>query len=296
MQESTLGATPVRYPSEIPMPDGSGPEYIAIGDGPFAYVSSLKTGAIFLVDLEHGTHEIFVPSVAPTAVGMGLDPHGRLYVCGGVDGSLSVIDTADRSILKRYQLGGEQSFTNELIVTPEAIWVTDSFAPVLYKLPFGERGDLPSEDDVVRLPLGGDLVYQQGETFAECFNSNGIARTPDRTAILIVQTNTGKLFRIDPATGHATLVDLGGEDVMWGDGLVLEDRTLYVVQNLANSVSVIELDAAGTAGKIVGRRTDPRFDTPTAMARFGDRFYLSNARFTTPDAETAEFRIITIPA
>jgi hypothetical protein len=219
---------------------------------------------------------------------MGLDPHGRLFVCGGIDGSLSVIDTADRSILKRYQLGGEQSFTNELIVTPEAVWVTDSFAPVLYKLPFGKRGELPSEDEVVRPPLGGDLVYQRGETFAECFNSNGIAPTPDRTAILIVQTNTGKLFRIDPRTGHATLVDLGGEDVLWGDGLVLEDRTLCVVQNLANSVSVIELDAAGTAGKIVGRRTDPKFDTPTAMARFGDRFYLSNARFTTPNAEAAE--------
>lgn len=276
------------------MPDGSGPEYIVIGEGPLAYVSSLKTGAVFLVDLEHGTHEIFVPPVAPTAVGMGLDAHRRLFVCGGIDGSLSVIDTSSRSVLRRYQLGGEQSFTNELIVTPDAVWVTDSFTPVLYKLPFGEWGELPLDDDVLRIPLSGDLVYQQGETFAECFNSNGIAPTPDQTAILVVQTNTGKIFRINPTTGHATLVDLGGEDVMWGDGLVLENRTLYVVQNMANSVSVIELDAAGTSGKVIDRWTDPNFDTPTAMARFGDRFYLSNARFTTPNAETADFRIISI--
>lgn len=278
------------------MPDGSGPEYIVIGEGALAYVSSLKTGVIFLVDLEHGTHEVFLPPIGPMTVGMGLDAHRRLFACGGIDGSLSVIDTASRSVIKRYQLGGEQSFTNELIITPGAVWVTDSFTPVLCKLPFGEHGELPSDDEVVRLPLSGDLVYQQGETFAECFNANGIAPTPDRTGILVVQTNTGKLFRIDPATGHATLVDLGGGDVMWGDGLVLENRTLYVVQNLANTVSVIELDAAGTAGKIIDRLTDPRFDTPTAMARFGDRFYLSNARFTTPEAETAEFRLISLKA
>lgn len=276
------------------MPDGSGPEGIVIGEGPIAYVSSLKTGAIFLVDLERGTHEVFLPPLGPTAVGLALDWHGRLYVCGGIDGSLTVIDTSDRSVLARYRLGGEGSFTNELVLTPEAAWITDSFAPVLHKLPFGPHGELPAEDEVIQLPLTGDLVYQQGATFAECFNANGIAHTPDRTGILVVQTNTGKLFRVDPSTGHTTLVDLGGDDVMWGDGLVLEGRILHVVQNLANTVSVIELDAAGTSGKVVDRWSDPRFDTPTAMARFGNRFYLSNARFTTPDAETAPFRLIAL--
>ncbi|MDT3444528.1 MULTISPECIES: SMP-30/gluconolactonase/LRE family protein [unclassified Pseudofrankia] len=287
-------ASGARYPREIPMPAGSGPESIVIAEGARAYVSSLKTGAVFLVDLEHGTHETFMPPLSPTGVGMALDARGRLFVCGGIDGSLSVVDTASRSVITRYQLGQDRTFTNELILTPSAAWVTDSFAPVLYKLPFGPYGELPTDDDVVRIPITGDLVYQYGETFAENFNANGIAPTPDRAAILVVQTNTGKLFRIDPETGSATLVDLAGDDVAWGDGLVLEGRTLHVVQNLANTVAVIELDPAGTSGKIVDRWTDPAFDTPTAMARFGDRFYLSNARFTTPDAETADFRLISI--
>lgn len=290
----TSSAAPVRYPREILMPAGSGPECIVIAEGHLAYVSSLKTGVVFLVDLERGTHETFVPPVSPTAVGLALDAHGRLFVCGGIDGSLTVIDTADRSVLKRYQLGGEQSFPNELILTPHAAWVTDSFSPVLYKLPFGPYGELPADDEVARLPISGDFVYQQGETFAENFNANGIVPTPDRKALLVVQTNTGKLFRIDPATGHSTLVDLGADDVIWGDGMVLEGRTLYVVQNLANAVSMIELDVTGTSGKVIDRWTNPSFDTPTAMTRFGDRFYLSNARFTTPDAETAEFRLISI--
>jgi sugar lactone lactonase YvrE len=291
---SNTPSASTRYPRTIPMPDGSGPEGIVIGDGPFAYVSSLKTGAVFLVDLEHGTHEIFSPPLSPTAVGIALDSHGRLYVCGGIDGSLVVFDTATRSQIARYQLGSDKTFTNELIITPDAAWVTDSFAPILYKLPCGEGGRLPTDDEVVRLPLSGDLVYQYGETFAENFNANGIAPTPDKAAILIVQTNTGKLFHVDPATGHTTLVGLGAEDVAWGDGLVLEGRTLYVVQNLANVVTVIELDPAGLNGKVIDHRTDPNFDTPTAMARFGDRFYISNARFTTPDA--TEFQSISIPA
>ena len=44
------------------------------------------------------------------------------------------------------------------------------------------------------LPLTGDLVFQDG------FNVNGIERTPDGTGLLVVQTNTGLLFRVDPVT------------------------------------------------------------------------------------------------
>jgi sugar lactone lactonase YvrE len=293
MTESQL-VSDETYPTEITMPVGSGPESIVVGRGPFAYVSAMGTGDILRVDFRTGTYELFLPAIDATAVGMALDWRGRLYICGGMTGRLWVVDTADRSLLATYQLGGEQTFINELIVTPDAAYVTDSFSPVLYKLPFGNRGELPAEDEVVHLPLGGDLVYQQGETFAECFNTNGIATTPDESAVLVVQTNTGKLFRVDTGSGTCTVVDLGGDTVPWGDGLVREDNTLHVVQNLANLVSVVELNPEGTAGKVVETWSDPRFDTPTAMARFGSRFYLSNARFTTPDHEAADFRLIAV--
>lgn len=294
MQDSASATAPARYPAEIPLPDGSVPESIAIGEGAFAYVSSLSTGTVFRVDLSTGSHEIFLPATGTTTAGLKLDWQDRLYVCGGVDGSLSVVDTSDRSVLARYQLGSGQTFINDLVLTPDAAWITDSFTPVLYKLPFGDRGTLPSEDGIVRLPISGDFDYQYGDTFSENFNANGIVRTPDKTALLVVQTNTGKLFRIDPETGRATLVDLGGDDVMRGDGMHLEGQTLYVVQNMANTVSVIELNATGLAGKIIERWTSPRFDTPTSIDRFGDRFYLSNARFTTPSPETAEFWLTSI--
>lgn len=291
-----------RYPTEISMGIGSGPEGIVIAEGSIAFVSSLKTGEIFRVDLSTGERSVFHRSLGPTTVGLALDAFGRLFVCGGIDGTLSVIDTATGELLKRYQLGGEnspvnktdRSFINEMALSPEVAYITDSFSPVLYRMPFGAHGELPEELDIVAVPLIGDLVYQFGETFAEWFNSNGISFTPDRSAILIVQTNTGRLFRVDTRSGATREVDLGGELLEFGDGLVLEGRTLHAVQNMANTVSVVELDETGGSGRIVERWTDPRFDTPTAMARFGNRFYLSNARFTEAHPESVDFSIVAI--
>ena len=286
--------TSLKYPTEIAMGTGTGPECIAVGDGPFAYMSSLKTGEIFRVDFENGTYEVFHESLGPTTVGVSLDAYGRLFVCGGIDGSFSVIDTKTRQVIKRYQLGGEHTFINDLVHTPRFAYITDSFSPVLYKFPLGPYGELPSEEEIIRLPLTGDFQYRYGEAFSDNFNSNGISFTPDKSAVLVVQTNTGKLFRVDTETGATTLVDLAGATVPGGDGLVLEGNTLYVVQNLPNLVSVIDLSDDGQNGTVRERWTDERFDTPTAMARFGNRFYFSNARFTTPDPQTADFQLIAV--
>ena len=43
--------------------------------------------------------------------------------------------------------------------------------------------------------------------------------------LLAVQTNTGKLFRINPRTGATREVDLGGASLANGDGLLLAGRS-----------------------------------------------------------------------
>jgi hypothetical protein len=83
--------------------------------------------------------------------------------------------------------------------------------------------------------------------------------------------------------------------VVNGDGLLLSGRTLYVVQNRLNTVAVIELNRRGTAGTVEQRVTDPRFDVPTTVAKFGNRLYLPNARFGTPSPETATYNAVAIP-
>lgn len=137
------------------------------------------------------------------------------------------------------------------------------------------------------MPYGGDC--DQG------WNANGITPTPDGKALLVIQTNTGTLFRVDAATGHATPVDLGGADTTWGDGMRLEGRTLYVVRNTSNKLAVLRLDRSGTAGRLTAEVSDPRFDTPTTLARHGDTLYLTNAHFYSTDPANTEYAITAIP-
>ena len=90
------------------------------------------------------------------------------------------------------------------------------------------------------------------------------------------------------------LVDLHGESLANGDGLLLEGRPLYAVQNRLNAVAVVELDRHATEGRVVGRLTDPRFDIPTTVARFGSKLYLPNARFSTPPTPDTRYDVIAI--
>ncbi|TCJ38096.1 superoxide dismutase [Parafrankia sp. BMG5.11] len=280
---------PGRFPDTIALPTGFFPEGIVIGNGPHAYITSLANGDVYKLNLATGAGQVLTPGPGTGAVGITLDAFGRMFVAGGSAGTMWVIDSATGQMIARYQLATEASFVNDVVLTRDAAWVTDSLAPVLYKLPFDRLGTLPSQADVVRIPLGGDIIFRDG------FNANGIVRTPDNKALLIVQTNTGKLFRVDPATGLATEVDLGYDDLTFGDGMLLEGRTLYVVQNMTNTVAVVQLDTTGSVGRITERRTDPRFDTPTTIARFSNRFYLPNARFNNPSPQTAEFTVVAIP-
>jgi len=208
---------------------------------------------------------------------MKIDLRNRLFVSGGPAGNGRVVDAATGRILASYTFNSAgTSFINDVILTPSAAWFTDSFNAVLYKVPLGPGGQLPPQSAVASLPLTGDFVLGDG------FNANGIARTPDGHALIIVQSNTGLLLRVDTATGVARTVNVGGATFANGDGILLVGNTLFVVQNVLNTVVAVRLNPAGTSGTVGASVTDPRFDVPTTVAVFGDRLYLPNARFTTP--------------
>ena len=102
---------------------------------------------------------------------------------------------------------------------------------------------------------------------------------------------TGLLFRVDPATGAATRVDLGGTCSPTATGCCVHGRTLYVVQNQLNKVAVLRLDTPAPAGTLVDTLTSPEFDVPTTVARFGNALYLPNARFGNPTPTTATYSV-----
>lgn len=272
----------------IALPDGFQPEGIAIGNGSTAYVGSLADGDVYVFDLRTGAEITTLEGPGTPTVGLKVDQRGRLLIAGGPTGEARVVDASTGAELETYQLTTGPAFINDVVLTRDGVWYTNSFAAELYFLPLGPAGALPDASDVVTLPLTGDWVQQPG------FNANGIAETPDHQALLVIQSATATLFRVDPSTGVATAVDLGGESLPNGDGLLVVGTTLYVVQNQSNAVAVVQLSPDGTSGTVVDRITDPDFDVPTTVARFGNSLFLPNARFGTPPTPDTEYSVVRV--
>jgi sugar lactone lactonase YvrE len=137
---------------------------------------------------------------------------------------------------------------------------------------------------VERIPLTGEIVYDPSVN-----NANGIEATPDGKTLIIVQSNVGKLFTVDPQSGETDEITLN-ESVERGDGLLLDGRTLYVVQNTFNKVAVVRLGHRLSSGTVTMHITDPDdFDVPTTIDEFGKRLYAVNARFTTPPMADTDY-------
>ncbi|MGK5684838.1 SMP-30/gluconolactonase/LRE family protein [Actinoplanes sp. URMC 104] len=287
-----VGAAPAaahsatKWPTTLALPDGFQPEGIAIGTRPYAYFGSRVDGDIYRVSLRTGKGAVFSEGPGAGNPSLGLKIGGdRLYVAGGSAGTARVVDLRSGKVLRSYTLktpGTTAWFINDVILTRDAAWFTDSANPVLWKVPLRGKGE------PVAVPLTGDIRYTTGN------NANGISRTPDGRALIVVQSNLGKLFRVG-YDGRSTEIGLGAETVANGDGLWLRGRTLYVVQNRLNVIAEVALDRKATRGTVVSRTTSASFDVPTTIAEFGKRFYLPNARFTTTPTPTTTYTAVAVP-
>lgn len=291
---TALLASPARAdrsepPTTLALPNGFPPEGIAIGCGPFAFFGSRADGSIFRANLLTGAGRVISQGPGTQSLGLKLDAFGRLYVSGGSAGDGRIVDTHTGAVLAHYQFTTAASFVNDVILSRDAAWFTDSTNPVLYRVPLLPGGRLPTPAQVGTVPLSGDIVYGAG------INANGIALTPNGHALLIVQSNTGGLFRVDPHTGVTRAVDLGGDNLVNGDGLLGEGNTLFAVQNQQGQVAKLRMNADGTEASVLTRVTDPRFNTPTTVASFGDRLYLPNAAFATTPTPDTPYTAVAIP-
>lgn len=263
-----------QFPTRIELPNGWLPEGIAIRQST-AFFGSRADGDIYAADLRTGEGRVIAQGPGTPSVGVKVDNSGRLFVAGGPTGTGRVVDTSTGEQLRNYQFTTATSFVNDVVLTPGAAWFTDSRQPQLYRVALDQHGN-PSST-FTTLPLSGDYQHLPNVN-----NANGIVRTPDGKALIIVQSATGFLFRVDTQTGDTTKLDLGGAVMTNGDGLLLLGRTLYVVQNALNRIAVLKLNVTGTAGTQLRTITSPDFDIPTTAAVFGENLYLPNARFTTP--------------
>lgn len=268
------GAAP--RPASIPLPVDFQPEGIALGEGNTFYVGSLRDGDIYRGNLRSGRGSTFIDFNADdgrVAVGMRVvKSRDWLVVAGGATGHAWVYDTNDGSTVADLVLGEPGvTFSNDVAVTRRALYFTDTFAATIYKVPILADGSFGATQPItVRGPAG--------ETGG--FGLNGIDST-HRGWLIVNHTDLGILALVNPRTGDSHEIPLSGPALTAGtlDGLQLEGRTVWVVQNFANSVARVKLSPDLTRGRVVEVITSELFRVPTTAVRHGSRLALVNGRF-----------------
>lgn len=257
------------------------PEGIAYQRGSDSFfVSSAGNGAIYRGELDNPTLEPFLPAGADgrvSATGMQVTDAGELLVSGAATGKIFVYDLTTKALKASFQADPSPSgnFINDVALTQSgAAYFTNSFTPAIYRATPDGMGGWAFE--VWLDPTSSGVIqYQDG------FNLNGIVATADGKYLITVQSNTGKLFRISLADKSVAEIDLGGQSLPAGDGLVLNGSHLYVVQN-ANQVTEVKLKEQSASGEVTSVTTDPSFSTTTTAALAKGRLLVVNSQFGGP--------------
>lgn len=301
-QSISAGEKP--FPDRVPSLFGSLPEGFAIGRGSTAFDGSID-GSIYKVNLRNGQGAILVEPEEDFdleegdcfKLGMRVDPRTNyLFVAGCEGGNAYVYDADNGALIMEYQLpltpeivaGGDTlQIVNDLAITKDAVYFTDSHQALLYRLPLDRNGGLPAAGAATAIVLSGDFVNIPPEV--RCCGANGIVAAPNGKALIVGHSLSQQIFRVDPASGHADEISvtkpLGGDFI---DGLVLGGgNTLYVLTpgfNLVGGIpddmiQVVKLGKKWLTGDLQGIITDPNMDGVASGALFGKSLYVNGARY-----------------
>ncbi|GAA3867747.1 hypothetical protein GCM10022381_09020 [Leifsonia kafniensis] len=272
--------------SVIELPGATSAEGIAAGRGNTFFAGDLTLGDIYRGDVRRGTAQLFidVPD-GRAAVGMTVDVRNNLlFVAGGATGQAYVYDTSTGATVATYQLTAEASFINDVALTREGAWFTNSARGELYLVPVSRSGELGR---VETLTLTGPAVDT-----ASAFNLNGIAASANCKTLIVAHSGIGALYTVDPENGSSEVI--AGVNVPAVDGIVVQGNRLWAVQNQLNQISRVALKSDLSSGEVRGVITSPEFETPTTAALFGDTLAVVNAKFFTPGA--TDFEVVLVPA
>jgi Cu-Zn family superoxide dismutase len=267
------GPLPTRYvlPGSSVFPEG-----IAYDERTqLVFVSSTTNGAVFR---GASSDESLAPFLAPgadgrtTAIGLEVDGNGHLFVAGGGTGFVFVYDANTGALISRLSGGSSPTFINDIALDKNGVaYATDSQSPVIYRVSPNGSGGYTIERWLEL--TGSPIVYVAG------FNLNGIVVSSDDRYLYTVQSNTGKIFRIEIATKEIVPVDVGGAVFVNGDGLWLEGNSLYVLQNQQETINEVRVNPGQVTGTLVSQTTDPSFMFPTSLVGARGRMLVVNSQF-----------------
>ena len=275
-------ATAHRADRAIVLPGATGTEGVARLNGTTFFAGDLLTGDIFRGNINKGTAAKFID--APDgrfAAGMKADSSDKLlFVAGGPTGQGYVYSTRTGAPVRAYQFQTPPTptFINDVALTKDGAWFTDSARALLYFVPVVDG--VPS-GSFTTLTLSGPAADLSG-----AFNNNGIQAVRGGTMLIVAHSGNGVLNLVDAATGASTTI--AGVSVPNVDGILIKgDRELFAVQNANNQISVWKLKNDFLAGTQTKNITSTLFQFPTTVARFGDRLAVANAKFDTGFPPTA---------
>lgn len=271
---ASAGISARAFPDLIQLPPDFGPEGIASGNGTTFYVGAVAgtRGQILVGDFRTGQFSTLVESDGVQTTGIKHDPRSNLlFVARAASGMGTVYDAASGALVASYQFKTAPTFINDVVITRDAAYFTDTQAAFLYRVALGPAGEPAGDFTPIALP--------------GTFRTNGIVATPNGKALFVV--SGGQLHRLDTATHTPVLVDLGGATLPNADGLLLAGKTLYVVQNMLNRIAVVDLASDYQSGAITQFLTEPFASNaatrvPTTIAKFGDALYAVTAGFAAP--------------
>lgn len=253
-------------PGEAVFPESIGVD-AATGD---AYVGSLADGSLHRLT-SAGKAELWEPGGQDgrgSVAGVKADARGRLWAAGGYDGTLWVYDLASHAPLARLDVGGRPSCVNDIAFGPDgSAYVTDSLIPALFR----------ADGEPIVLDRWADL-HAAGVPWPDGLNLNGIVLTPDKRHVVACQTNLGRFWRVELATGKVGEVALDGGPLEHCDGLTISGSALYIAVNARHLVAVASLAEDGSAGRVHTVLRSGAFAFPTAVAVSRGRLLVVNGQ------------------
>ncbi|MCR6484265.1 hypothetical protein M8542_15695 [Amycolatopsis sp. OK19-0408] len=271
----------------IVLPGAKSAEGITAAGGGDYYTGDLVTGTIFRENLGRGTAERFIEAPPGTwAAGLDFDRrHDLLFVAGAAGGKAYVYDVRSKAKVADFTFGDPQtSYVNDVVVTPQGAWFTDSYHPQLFFVPVvaGRLGTPRT------LPLTGPGAGgSPGDFFM-----NDIIATPSGDTLLVAATTPGKVYKIDPRTGVSA--ELAGVNAPSVVSLVLEGHRLWAVQ-LDDKITRWCLDGDLSHGTAAGTITDPLFDQPVSAIKVGNHLAVVNSHIFSglpPTSPTYEVLVV----
>jgi hypothetical protein len=236
------------------------------------FVSITGDGAIYRGTLDSDTVAPFIPGAAgQSAVGIKVRGN-KLYVAGGMTGTITVYDLSTKLAIATFQTGAG-GFLNDLVVTRNGdAWVTDSFRPTLWHVT-GEQVRAGGGT-----PQAIDVSAAFGTTPGE-FHANGIVALNSHRFV-VVDSTTGALQRINVRQGVATIQAITGVTLPGGDGMIRDRGRLVVVQGGPPAqLSFVKLTRSGRQGSTLGTETSTNLAGPSTVARARKLYLVVNADF-----------------